>query len=225
MKEFSSTEDLPPNGDIDEIADHISKMSPEKLRLLVEQRLRGLETEVLPQLERDEDPADILIDCFAKYPDKLASLQDVCTELAYAWSEQKDEEIKANPEPLGELLYMCAMLHARSALPAIAHIADRANLASAILPEGEDIQSRALRSLAGLLVSEPPKVRDEYRKLFEVALETVDHAPIGLTTLTTFYPSERDTFIAKAQIHKLEEHGEVAWVIENLDMFVESTPD
>lgn len=192
------------------------------IRINFAERLRRYPTKGLPPLARDEDPADIFIDCFDRYPNKFANLRIACSIVADQWAYQDDEMIKKNPESLGELLYLCDGAQAQKAIPAIAHVASRAGLASTILPGGEDVQTRALRALAGLLVNEPPQVRERYRNLFEIALDDPTHAPIGLTTLTAFWPEDRDEFIRRALEHKTDQNGEIAWLVKNLDLVLQT---
>lgn len=199
---------------LEEIAERLSHLSDQELRDAIEKRLRLAHDDLLPGLGRDEDPSDILIDSYKQSPEKLGRLRSICASLAIDEATKSLPEIEGESKYVSELVYTAAMIGAKETIPAIADLGNRKELSKARLPSGEDLQSFALRCLSGLLWDESMTVRDEYRHCYESALEDPNHAAIALTTLSRFWPDDRQEFIAKASRH---DSAALNRVIENLD--------
>lgn len=207
-----------------QVAGHLMKLSSKELMPLISMRLSRRAVPDFPSLARDEDPADILIDCFhwtKERGEKLGNLPEACAMLAERWANLDEATVDATLEVLGELHYLCARIGATDAIPFIAKVAERDELATVTLPGGEDVQNRALRTLAGLLTLVPREQVSTYRSVFEKALDTEHHAVIGLSTLSVFWPEESAEFSQRAAKHESEQ---VRWAIDNLGSIVKAWP-
>ena len=170
----------------------------ERLENVVRARLFREPVEDLPRLGRDEDPADILVDLAEWVRERdyeWTPLSDACARLAETWADPN--WVWTSPEPLGELHYLCARIGAVKARHGIARVIQRADLRGILLPGGEDLHLRALRSLAGLLAHVARDEREEFLPLFTEALDVPQHLPIALTALVAFDPDGRDEYVAR----------------------------
>jgi hypothetical protein len=107
---------------------------------------------------------------------ELYSLPLACKSLADEWSTVPRAALMRDPEPLGELLYLCARIGAQDAADSVARVAGREELASVFLQSSEDLQCRALRCLAGLLPKVNDMVRNKYKEVFQSALSRPSHS-------------------------------------------------
>lgn len=205
---------------LEQVANRLSQLSSVELKSLIEKRIQNQCTDILPGLAgwmSPEDPADILIDSHEVYPDKTVGLIPASVSIVNEWKNRTDEQIQKDPEATAELLYLCARLRAKDAIPAISELAGRDSLARVGLSSGEDVQSFALRALGGLMEAVDDEGRGQYRSLFERALDV--GRPIGLTALVTFWPDERESFVERAKQHPSTER-----LIEYLDVLVGTFP-
>lgn len=189
---------------LDQIAQKIMDMNPQALHDLVERRVQNIPT-VLPALSRDEDPADIFIDCIERFPTTAIRLASASTAVMNEWATKTNQQVQDAAEAMGELLYLCGRVGAKDAMPAISELARREDLDNIKLGNGEDIQLRALRSLGGLLYNATAEEREGQKELFEKALDTPvkERMLIGLNTLYVFWPEQRDSFIERARRHPM----------------------
>jgi|GEM_PF-4257319 len=209
---------------LDEIAPALLVLNVSQLESILWRRIYRLPADPLPPITRDEDPTDVFVDSYHWLKDNrdedFTDLSAACARLMRQMAVFDQEWLQTYPEALGELCYLCARIGALEAIPSIAIVAGADGFGLAILPDGEDLQNRALRSLAGLLIK-TPEDRDTYRTLFENALASEHHAAIGLATLSVFWPDEQATFVDRANKH---ENERVRWVIENLSLIQEAWP-
>lgn len=190
---------------LEQIAQRIEVLSPQALHDLVERRVQNIRTDVLPGLSRDEDPTDIFVDCIEEFPATAIRLASASTTVMNEWVTKTEEQVQDTAEAMGELLYLCARVGAKDAMPAISEFARRENLGNIKLENGEDIQLRALRSLGGLFYNATVEEREGDKDLFERALDTPtqERMLVGLNTLYIFWPDQRDSFIERARKHPL----------------------
>lgn len=204
-----------------QVAARLSNLSHPQLHDLVFNRLHRLSTNELPNLAEpwekgsDEDPADILIAVCDNYPDLASRFKTVCRQLLEEWSLDAKTQ-RASSEPLGELVWFSARINAEGTTPRIAEIAGDSKFKYVQLSGGEDLQSRALRALAGLLVGQPQETRSNYRHLFEMALHSGFHTPIGLTTLVGFWPEDKDAIVDQAREHNREATEKILPILDAL---------
>lgn len=185
---------------LESIAMWLASQNTGYLEDILERRLRRLPTWGLPPLARDEDPADIFIDSCEWLREKgstVIQLQEACKIVANRWSSQT--EFRWQPEPLGELLYLCGRIGVQGAIDAIAKVLNRNDLVGLTLPGGEDLQLRALRSLCGLLVHSKLDERESYRSLLERALDNPQHLRMALSALVAFWPGAREGFLSRVK--------------------------
>ena len=210
---------------LEETAKALLELNTDDLVRAMEMRFQRFPSPPLPPIARDEDPADILIDTFQWLKESRGkdfdTLLKACETLIDQWSQLDDLILQRYAEPLGEACYLCARIGATATVPSIAKVAARDALATTVLPGGEDLQNRALRSLAGLLTRLQAKERGDYRSTFEKALDSEHHAPIALASLSVFWPEERSKFIERANKY---ENEHVKWAIENLDLIEKTWP-
>ena len=192
------------------IAEYLTLLEAGALEGLVRRRLFREPVPELPPLGRDEDPADVFVDVDGWLRERnhsWAAIRNICASLAEQWA--KVPYVRQRPEPLGELHYLCARIAAVEARGAIAGVAEREDLRGVLLPGGEDIQLRALRCLAGLLVHLGKIEQMPFLPVFERALKVSQHRPMALTALVAFDPPGREQYIRRtaAQSESLEMNG------------------
>ncbi len=149
----------------------------------------------------NDDPGDFFIKLHERNVGGLPLLGAATAGLIDSWQAQPIEQLIRNPEPMGEALYMVSRVGASEGVAPVAKVAGNEQMSQAVLTTREDLQGRALRSLAGLLVEASVEDQWRYRHLFEAALDRVSHAPIGLMTMAGFWPSERDAVIERVLAH------------------------
>lgn len=207
-----------------QITETLHQLPDDELLKTVDNRLRGLRVNIFPGLglDRDEDPSDVFIDMYdqykndPKYQVTFDRLRKACTTLTSRWITRGDF-VQNNRDALamGEMFYLSARIRAKATVPDIAKVAGDDHFSTVLIEGGEDLQSRALRSLGSLLSKEDQEANNQYKPLFEAALEA--KRPIGLTALVHFWPEERDAFVEKAKAKKDEGLNSV---VENLDMIL-----
>ncbi|MDO8619579.1 MAG: hypothetical protein Q7R49_06645 [Candidatus Daviesbacteria bacterium] len=207
---------------IEQVTETFRHLPDDELLKTVSNRLRGLRINAFPRLGlgRDEDPSDVFVDMYDLYKDNsehqptLDRLRKVCTTLTSRWATRDFVQTEKDALAMGELFYLSARIKAKDTIPDIAKVAGDDHF-SRVFIEGEDLQSRALRSLGSLLSKEDQEANNQYKPLFEAALEA--KRPIGLTALVHFWPEERETFVEKAKTKNDEGLNNV---VENLDMIL-----
>jgi hypothetical protein len=191
-----------PRPTLEELASRFSELDSDRLELIVRVRLLGDSVrDELPRLGRDEDRTDVLIDLAEWLRDRnreWMQLLEVCARLADAWAGSEGSAVRDRPEPLGELHYLCARIGAVEARNGIARVVQREDLRGVLLPNGEDLQLRALRCLAGLLARVSGDEREEFLPLFSEAIAVPQHLPLALTALVAFDPERRDEYVERA---------------------------
>jgi hypothetical protein len=183
--------------DTEKIFHELSQLKDSDLEREVRARLLRRRSTLLFGWGRDEDPCDVFVDAFEGRNGDWPLLLRVCASLALEWG--KSVESVAFPEGVGELHYLCARIGALDARPGIADTIVRVDFRGVLLPSGEGVQLRALRSLAGLLAISRAEEFARYIGLYEEALTTPQHLPISLVTLLAFRPRRRDMYVERAQ--------------------------
>ena len=190
--------------ELDVVARHLEGLGSATMETVLERRLARLPVDDLPPLGRDEDPADVLIDSHhAQLPKGLPGLADASVRLARRWVESR--ELPHGPEPLGELIYLCARIGAVGALPPVAEVIVRDHWRDIVLPGGEPLQGRALRCLSGLLAAVPEDRREPFRPVIVAAMDTPANVPAAMTALLALWPHEAAQ-LARAR-SELRQHG------------------
>jgi hypothetical protein len=178
------------------VAVELATFGSDKLENVVERRVSRLPVTPLPPLHRDEDPSDILVDTYywldSNWGKTWDNLRHASSAVTRRWVDADAARIRMRPEPLGELLYLCARIGAVEAMPSIEKVIDRPDLDPVILPGGEDLKLRALRSLSGLLVHVSESHRALHRRVFEQRLQVRQHQLMALTGLLAFWPDDRE---------------------------------
>jgi hypothetical protein len=177
---------------LDTLAPRLAKFTQKEMEPLVERRLLRLPADPLPALERDEEPSDIFVDSFHWLAEKRrvewTVLQDACGGLAERWSGGEAARIRARPEFLGELFYLCARVAATAAMPSIANTLRREDLGPVLIASGEELKLRALRSLVGLLHVVSADVRNAYQPLLRAALREPQNRAVVVTAFLAYWP-------------------------------------
>ncbi len=208
---------------VGQVVEGLNQLPGDELTRLVDYRLRFYVKGLLPGIGGEQDSGDIFVYCQndfgedARYRDLFGRLRGTLGSLAEKWTSRDQQHIKRDAEAVAELFYLASRLGAREAIPAVARVAGNSEYGGMLLSRGSNLQSRALISLAGLLMDEAPEVRDQHRQLFEEALDSGYHfdVPISLTTLCTLWPEDRTSFIERARAH---DPGNIESVIVNLDV-------
>src|SRR5688500_14858048 len=115
---------------LNQVLERLSRLNVPQMREMLRSRLIKDPVEDIPQLGREEDPTDVLVATYkmaiAEHrEDELYSLPLACKSLAEEWSDSPRAVLMRNPEPLGELLYLCARIGAQDAADSVARVAGR----------------------------------------------------------------------------------------------------
>ena len=161
--------------------DRLTSLSPQDMAPLVWDRLCGKRDPRLPELAREEYPADIFLYVVDQrlIPGFGEALGEACGSLLKRNSE---EATLANVPALGELCYLSARIRAWQAIDGLTKLARREDATAPVLPN-EDLRQRALSCLLTLLVADPTRMRPEHKTLFENRLKTPGCEMMALTAL------------------------------------------
>jgi hypothetical protein len=173
------------------------------LASLIVRRLEGGIIAELPGVVRDEEPRSVFIELAAVNPQLCESLQRAVVQLLDHIASQSVFE---KPNVAGEICCLCTLLDASRGIDPLAKLVSRDDTALALLPDGEDLRLRALRSLVGLL-------GDRHATQPEASLATVFEHLLGdpkcgllsLTALVGLWPERRSEFVRRSLLSPSDE--------------------
>jgi hypothetical protein len=160
----------------------------------IERRLTGRQSNVLPPLTRDEDPADIFVDLAEIHPQLKPDLGSTLNELLARWTEWREVDHSIRIKVLGELCYLAARIGSTGALSSLRKIVEDATATGLVAP-GEDLRLRALRALIGLLGAAGRDQAAEHRQTLLSVLAEPRLAIAALIGLVGLWPAEAETFL------------------------------
>jgi hypothetical protein len=167
---------------------------------VIQSRLSRVSDPALPRFERFENPADIFVDVALHAPEGYRHLRKSIPDAsAIVLRRFAGQSVSADPDAVGEAIYLAARIEAEQAIAPLAEICEREN-ASDKLSNGETLRVRALRALFGLLLVFQEH-RYPYRQVFEDHKFEPSCVEVCLPALIALYGMDRVPLVEEARKH------------------------